>query len=115
MPYIEVGSEKIELDEDGFLKNPEDWNEEVAKALARDERFGTPVELTDKHWEILKFVRDYYEQYNIDPPINMLEKKIGELFGREKVTPDFIKQLFPDGIVNGICRLAGLPRRTGDR
>ncbi|MFO7966636.1 MAG: TusE/DsrC/DsvC family sulfur relay protein [Archaeoglobaceae archaeon] len=115
MPYIEVGSRQIEVDEDGFLKNPQDWDEEVAEALAKNSRFGTPTELTDKHWEIIKYVRDFYLKESVDPPINMLEKKVGEIFGQKKVHYDFIEDLFPDGRVKGICRIAGLPERTGDR
>ncbi len=115
MPYIEVGSKKIEVDEDGFLKDPNDWNEDVAKALAEDSRFGTPIELTDKHWELIRFVREFYEKENIDPPIHMLEHKVREVYGEEKADLTFINKIFPDGRVKGLARLAGLPELTGVR
>ncbi|MFO7966715.1 MAG: TusE/DsrC/DsvC family sulfur relay protein [Archaeoglobaceae archaeon] len=115
MPYIEVGSRKIEVDEDGFLKDPGEWDEEVTKALARDSRFGTPIELTDKHWELIKFVREFYEKEKIDPPIHMLERKVGEVYGEDRVDLTFINKLFPGGRVKGLARLAGLPELTGVR
>jgi tRNA 2-thiouridine synthesizing protein E len=53
VPTIEVEGKVLELDEDGFLQDWEQWDEKVAEALAKDERFGDPIELTDEHWEII--------------------------------------------------------------
>ena len=53
----------MQLDEEGYLVDPADWNEQVAEALAREER----VVLSDEHWAVIRFMREYYEQRQIAP------------------------------------------------
>lgn len=64
MPVREYAGLKITVDEDGFLANPDDWNEKVACALAEQEGV---EELTDEKMAIIRFLRDYYRKYNYFP------------------------------------------------
>jgi tRNA 2-thiouridine synthesizing protein E len=64
VPVIELSGIKINLDDDGYLVNYEDWNEAVAAALAEREGAG---ELTKDRMDILKFMRRYYKEYNFFP------------------------------------------------
>ena len=56
MPIFELGEVKIEVDEDGFMQEPDLWNEAVAKALATTEGVD---EMTDEHWHLVNYLRDY--------------------------------------------------------
>ncbi|MBO8179496.1 MAG: TusE/DsrC/DsvC family sulfur relay protein [Archaeoglobus sp.] len=113
MPELEVKGKKLRLDEDGFLQDWEEWDEEVAEALAKDTRFSPqPIELTEEHWKIIKYLRDYFIKYGVAPPVRMLVKHC-----KKEVKPDcnlqYIYKLFPQGPAKDACRIAGLPKPTG--
>jgi tRNA 2-thiouridine synthesizing protein E len=113
MPELVVGNKTLRLDEDGFLQDWEEWDEEVAKALAADDRFtGTTVELTDEHWKIIKYLRDYFLKYGVAPPIRMLVKHCKKEV-RKDCDLKYIYKLFPQGPAKDACRIAGLPKPTG--
>lgn len=103
MPIFEYGDLKIEVDEDGFMENPEEWNEEVALALASTEDVN---ELTEEHWKLINYLRDYFQKYGIAPMIRKLCKETG--FPLKKVY-----ELFPSGPAKGACKVAGLAKPTG--
>ncbi|MCW8824182.1 MAG: TusE/DsrC/DsvC family sulfur relay protein [Ignavibacteriaceae bacterium] len=103
MPVFEHGDVKIEVDEDGFIQEPESWNEEVAKALATTEDV---AEMTDKHWKLVYYLRDYYKQFGIAPMIRKLCKETG--FSLKE-----IYELYPSGPAKGACKVAGLTKPTG--
>jgi tRNA 2-thiouridine synthesizing protein E len=103
MPMFESGDVKIEVDEDGFIVDPNQWNEDVAKALATTEGID---ELTDEHWSVMNYLRDYYQKFGVAPMIRKLCKETG--FPLKK-----IYDLFPSGPAKGACKLAGLPKPTG--
>lgn len=94
---------KIMVDEDGFLVNPKDWCPEFVQAVAKQEAVDV---LTDDHWKIINFLRDYYMKFDSCPPIRMLVKSTGTELKK-------IYQLFPTGPAKGACRLAGAPKPTG--
>ena len=77
---ITVQGKQIETDAFGYLLNIADWNEEVAKHIAQLEG----VELTEAHWEVIYFVRDFYQEYNTSPAIRMLVKAMSEKLGADK-------------------------------
>jgi len=115
MPELEVKGKKLRLDEDGFLQDWEEWDEEVAQALTRDERFSPqPIqELTEDHWVMIKYLRDYFIKYGVAPPIRMFVKHNKKVLGKEKGTLEYIYKLFPQGPAKDACRIAGLPKPTG--
>ncbi|MCX7735500.1 MAG: TusE/DsrC/DsvC family sulfur relay protein [Candidatus Kapabacteria bacterium] len=103
MPLFEWEEVKIMVDEDGFMENPEEWNERVALALASTEDIS---ELTEDHWKIINYLRDYFKQYGIAPMIRKLCKETGYSLKQ-------IYELFPSGPAKGACKVAGLAKPTG--
>jgi len=67
MPVIKVGGSKIELDDEGYLVNFNDWSEKVACAIADKEGVSTTCPLTKERMELLKFMREYYKKFNAFP------------------------------------------------
>ncbi|MEJ5210760.1 TusE/DsrC/DsvC family sulfur relay protein [Thiobacter aerophilum] len=106
---FEINGKVYETDEEGYLVNLADWNEEVAKHLAAEEK----VELTDAHWEVINFLREYYNDYQIAPAIRVLTKAIGKKLGPEKGNSKYLYELFPYGPAKQACKIAGLPKPTG--
>ncbi len=94
---------EIEVDEEGFIQEPEKWNQAVAEDLAKGEN---SYPLTERHWKVINYLRDFYLQSKIAPPVRMLCKRTG-------FDLKHINQLFPNGPANGACKVAGLPKPTG--
>jgi len=103
MPRLELGGKLLEVDEDGFIQDPDQWDEEVAKALAKTEGV---EDMTEEHWKVVNYLREYYLQFNMAPMIRKLCKQTG--FSLKK-----IYELFPSGPAKGACKVAGLPKPTG--
>ncbi|MCP4706810.1 MAG: TusE/DsrC/DsvC family sulfur relay protein [candidate division Zixibacteria bacterium] len=103
MAIFEQGDVKIDVDEDGFMEEPEQWNEKVAHALASTEGVD---ELSEDHWKLINYLRDYYAKFGIAPMIRKLCKETG--FPLKKVY-----EMFPSGPAKGACKVAGLAKPTG--
>jgi len=103
MPSITIAGQELEVDEDGFIQDPDNWNEEVAKGLAETEGVD---EMTDDHWKLVKYLRDYYLEFGIAPMIRKLCKQTGFKL-------KYVYELFPSGPAKGACKVAGLPKPTG--
>jgi TusE/DsrC/DsvC family sulfur relay protein len=103
MSIFTHGSVAIEVDEDGFMQEPDKWNEEVAKALATTEGVN---EMTDEHWKLVNYLRNYFLQFGVAPMIRKLCKETG--YDLKKVYA-----LFPSGPAKGACKVAGLAKPTG--
>ena len=109
MPTIDVAGKSVETDEEGYLVNLDDWNEEIARTLAVDEE----IEMSDAHWEVVNFIRSYYEEYKIAPMIRILTKEIGKKLGKEKGNTKYLYELFPAGPAKQACKIGGIPKPTG--
>jgi TusE/DsrC/DsvC family sulfur relay protein len=103
MPMFNHGNVSIQVDEDGFMEAPEVWNQDVATALATTEGVNT---LTEDHWKVVNYLRNYYLQFGVAPMIRKLCKESGYDLKR-------IYELFPSGPAKGACKVAGLPKPTG--
>ena len=77
---LEVNGKSYEVDEEGYLANLNDWDADIANAMA--EADGAALE--DNHWEVINFLREYYEEYQIAPAVRVLTKQIGKKLGKEK-------------------------------
>lgn len=104
MPEIVVDGKTYELNEDGFLLKSEEWNEKVALALAKVEE-GLD-DLTEEHWKVIHYIRDYYLEKNLAPMVRKVCKNSG-------FSLKYIFELFPSGPAKGACKLAGLPKPDG--
>jgi tRNA 2-thiouridine synthesizing protein E len=100
----EITGKKIQLDEDGFLQNPEAWNDEVALWMARN-LLGL-TDLGEEHWKLVRYLRQYWETYGVCPPIKMVTKTTG-------ISLEHLYELFVDGPAHGACKVAGAPKPTG--
>ncbi len=109
MGQIEVNGANFETDEEGYLVNLTDWSEDVGKFLAQSEN----VELTPNHWEVIGFLREYYNEFQIAPAVRVLTKAIGKKLGPEKGSSQYLYELFPYGPAKQACKIAGLPKPTG--
>ncbi|MBI5198826.1 MAG: TusE/DsrC/DsvC family sulfur relay protein [Nitrospirae bacterium] len=106
---LEFKGKSYEIDDDGYLINWQDWNEDLAGQLAKIEG----IELTDAHWEVIRFLRNYFMQYQIAPMIKILVKEIGKVMGPEKGNTKYLYELYPGGPAKQACKFAGLPKPTG--
>jgi tRNA 2-thiouridine synthesizing protein E len=103
MPTFSQGEVSIEVDEDGFMAEPDKWNEMVAAAIATTEG----VEgRSEEHWKVVNYLRDYYLKFGVAPMIRKLCKETGFKLNK-------IYELFPSGPAKGACKVAGLPKPTG--
>lgn len=106
---LEVNGKTYETDEEGYLLNLSEWDEDIAKVLAEEEK----VEMTENHWEVVNFLREYYNDYQIAPAVRVLTKAIGKKLGAEKGNSKYLYELFPYGPAKQACKIAGLPKPTG--
>ncbi len=106
---IEVNGSSYETDEEGYLLDLSEWNEDIAKVIAQGEN----VDMTENHWEVVNFLRDYYNEYQIAPAVRVLTKAIGKQLGEEKGNSKYLYELFPYGPAKQACKIAGLPKPTG--
>lgn len=106
---IEVNGKTMETDEEGYLVNLSEWNEECAKQMAAADN----AELNENHWEVINFLREYYDEYQIAPAVRVLTKAIGKKLGKDKGNSKYLYELFPYGPAKQACKYAGLPKPTG--
>ena len=103
MPTVELAGKQCEIDEDGFIQDPDIWDDDVAAALAKTEAV---EEMTDEHWKLVRYLRDYYLQFGIAPMVRKLCKETSFKL-------KYIYEMFPSGPAKGACKVAGLPKPTG--
>ncbi|MGQ8363715.1 TusE/DsrC/DsvC family sulfur relay protein [Glaciecola sp. 1036] len=106
MTVLIVGDEKLALDKNGYLENQALWHQGVAEAFAKLEG----IQLTEQHWEVIHFVRDFYQEYDTSPAIRILVKSLKEKFGPDVGNSRYLQRLFPDGPAKMASKLAGLPK-----
>lgn len=103
--FIFAGQE-IETDSDGYLKDTTLWSEPLAEKIAENEG----ITLSPEHWEVVRFVREFYLEFNTSPAIRMLVKAMANTFGEEKGNSRYLYRLFPKGPAKQATKIAGLPK-----
>jgi tRNA 2-thiouridine synthesizing protein E len=98
-----IADTPVEVDAEGFLTDPEQWNEQIAQAIAAEN--GIP-ELTDRHWLVVRFMRDRYLTTGTAPSIRSLGKESG-------VPIKELYQLFPKGPAKLAAKIGGIPKPRG--
>ena len=104
---MEVNGQSIETDEEGYLANRTDWTEEVAKEMARLDS----CDLSENHWEVLNFLREYYEEYQIAPAVRVLTKAIGKKLGAARETASTCTSCSPTAPPSRPASTRGCPSR----
>lgn len=108
MPII-VNGNAVATDKEGFLRNIQDWSEDVATALAKAEG----ITLEEEHWEILRLLRQFQQEFDLSPPMRPLVKYVSQQLGPEKGKSVYLTQLFPPNPAKLASKIAGLPKPEG--
>ena len=98
-----IAATEVELNDDGFFVQPEQWTEEMAPELARRDGID---DLTDAHWKVIRFMRAEYFDKGTGPTVRALGKTSG-------VSIKELYQLFPKGPAKIAARIAGIPKPRG--
>ncbi|OGI49010.1 MAG: sulfur relay protein DsrC [Candidatus Muproteobacteria bacterium RBG_16_65_34] len=108
---IHVNGKEIKTDSEGYLVNLDDWSEDFVRALAKQEE----LTLTDEHWEIVRFLRDFYHKHGVQAQVRVMIKHFREKWGPEKGSNHYLHKIFPrGGPQKQGNRLAGLLRTKGE-
>ncbi|MEE8392909.1 MAG: TusE/DsrC/DsvC family sulfur relay protein [Rhodospirillales bacterium] len=105
----DVNGKTIEHDEEGYITDISEWSEELGGIIAQHEE----IDMTDEHWEVVNFLRNYYDEYQIAPAVRVLVKAVRKRLGEEKGNNKYLYELFPYGPAKQACKIAGLPKPTG--
>ncbi|MGF1615737.1 MAG: TusE/DsrC/DsvC family sulfur relay protein [Gammaproteobacteria bacterium] len=107
---IQARGRTIETDEEGFLVDRTQWNKDVAVGLAHDEQ----LDMSETHWGLVDYVRQYYAEHQVHPTMHMLVKSLGKVSGTavegERAYVNFLYQLFPNDPIRQLCKISGLPK-----
>ena len=106
----EVNGKIIQLSEAGWLDNLDEWSEELAVVISKNEKI---EELTPEHWDIINEAREYFsENGSVCEPRNF-SKIMKKKFGKDRSDQKYIYSLFPTGLIKCANKIAGLPRPKG--
>jgi len=109
--YLDVGGKRIETDSEGYLVDRRQWSEDFARELARREG----LDLTPAHWEVVRFLRDYYFEHGVQAQVRVMIRHFSERWGRERGSNHQLHEMFPrGGPQKQGNRLAGLLRTKGE-
>jgi tRNA 2-thiouridine synthesizing protein E len=85
------------IDDGGYLLQSETWTKDIARAMAQGD-------LTQDHWKVVDCLRQYYLEFDTVPPVRLVIRQTG-------LTLKHIHKLFPTGINQGACKIAGIPQQ----
>jgi tRNA 2-thiouridine synthesizing protein E len=103
VPNVEIEGRQFEVDGDGFLQQPDLWDEQVARLFAKTDGTG---DLTEKHWAVIKCIREYWQENDMAPMVRKICQDTG-------IRLKELYRLFPLGPAKGACKIAGLPKPDG--
>ncbi len=106
---IVLGDKQIDTDAEGYLANLEDWSEQVAEYLAQHDGLA----LTEEHWKILNWIRNYYQENGTAPNLRVMQKLLKGDLGEQLADKKYLFDLFPYGPAKQGARYAGMPKPTG--
>jgi tRNA 2-thiouridine synthesizing protein E len=109
--FVNVNGRAIKTDSEGYIANLDDWSEDFARAVAEQE--GLP--LTDEHWDVIRYLRDYYQEHGVQAQVRAMIKHFAQAWGPERGNNHYLHQIFPrGGPQKQGNRLAGLLRTKGE-
>jgi tRNA 2-thiouridine synthesizing protein E len=103
MPTVTYAGTKVTVNDEGFFTDPAQWREEMAPMIAAQEGV---TELTQRHWQVITFMRHEFEAKGTGPTVRVLGKTSG-------VTVRELYQLFPKGPAKLAAKIAGIPKPRG--
>jgi tRNA 2-thiouridine synthesizing protein E len=105
-----VNGKTIELSEAGWLVNLDEWSEDLAVEIAKNEKI---PELTQEHWDIINTAREYFLDNGMVCEPRQFSKIMKTRFGKDRSDQKYIYSLFPTGLIKCANKVAGLPRPKG--
>jgi TusE/DsrC/DsvC family sulfur relay protein len=109
--YLLVNGKEIETDSEGYIRNLDDWSEDYAVALARQEG----LELTEEHWDVIRYLRQYYQEHSVQAQVRNMIKHFTQVWGKERGNNHYLHAIFPmGGPQKQGNRMAGLLRTKGE-
>ena len=109
--FLNVAGRTIETDAEGYIKNLDEWTEDYAVARAGEEG----LHLTDEHWQVIRFLRDYFQEHGVQAQVRVMIPHFREIWGEAKGNNHYLHELFPiGGPQKQGNRLAGLLRTKGE-
>jgi TusE/DsrC/DsvC family sulfur relay protein len=109
--FLNVNGRNIETDAEGYIKNLNEWSEDFVIARAKEEGLA----LTDEHWQIIRYLRDYFQEHGVQAQVRVMIPHFRELWGEAKGNNHYLHELFPiGGPQKQGNRLAGLLRTKGE-
>lgn len=106
----EVNGNIIELSEAGWLMELDQWSEDLAYEIAKNEKI---TALTDEHWDIINSAREYYVDNGTVAEPRVFSKIMKKKYGTDRSSQKYIYSLFPTGLIKCANKVAGLPRPKG--
>ncbi|BAP58581.1 TusE/DsrC/DsvC family sulfur relay protein [Candidatus Tachikawaea gelatinosa] len=103
---MNIKNKEKKFDKEGYLKSYINWDEEIAKEIAKKES----IILTEIHWEIIKFIRNFYLKFHIYPKMRFLVQEIKKKYGPKKGNSRYFLYLFPKNPKKQSAKIAGLPK-----
>ena len=103
LPEIEIGGRKFAVDAEGFLQQPDLWDDEVARLFATTEGI---TKMDEPHWAVVRYIRQYWVEHGTAPMVR-------KLCQATNLNLRMIFKLFPSGPAKGACKVAGLPKPEG--
>jgi tRNA 2-thiouridine synthesizing protein E len=103
MPIATFAGRTVKVNDEGFFENPDEWTEEMAPEIAKAAGID---ELTEAHWQVIKFMRAEYAEKGTGPAVRVLGKTSG-------VSVKELYKLFPKGPAKVAAKIAGIPKPRG--
>ena len=106
-----INGKEILTDSEGYIFNMDDWSDDFVRAQAKAEG----LELTDEHWAVVYFLRDYFEKHRVQCEVRKMVKHFKTIWEPEKSSSTYLHRIFPrGGPQKQGNRLAGLLRTKGE-
>ena len=106
-----VNGKEVLLDGEGYLLDLDEWSEDFVHIRARAEG----LELTDEHWQVIRFIRDFHDEHGVQAPVRDMIKYFRKSWGKEKANTRYLHEIFPrGGPQKQGNRLAGVRKPKGE-
>jgi len=113
-PYsrsVMVNGQPVATDPEGYIQDLDEWSPEFALALAQEEN----LTLTDEHWEVIEFIRDYYAEHGVQAQVREMIRHFSKVWGPERGSNRYLHDIFPmGGPQKQGNRLAGIRKTRGE-